>query len=526
MFFRDLNLNPIILEALQAKGYEKPTPIQAGAIPPLLEGRDVWGCAQTGTGKTAAFALPILNNLAAKPFTKTGAVRALILSPTRELAVQIDEQIRLYGKGLRLRSCVIFGGVSEVPQKQKLRQGVEIVVATPGRLMDLLNQKALSLSHVEVFTLDEADRMLDMGFIHDVRRISALLPEKRQTLLFSATMPPEIRSLAKNLLRDPVNVEVNPVSSTAAKIEQSVYHVSRNLKPALLKELLLDDAIVRALVFTRTKHGADKVVRALDKSGVFAEAIHGNKAQNARQRALNNFKSGQTRVLVATDIASRGIDVQEISHVFNYDLPEVAESYVHRIGRTGRNGASGVAVAFCDGEERNYLRAIERTTRQQLPVRETPRDLQPIPAGDPTPRDERDARGQGRPQRPRPEGRFDAQRREARQGDARGPRQQSGEYRGPREGFGGPAERSGDREGAARPKTYSNPAAERGRSSFRGNGAAHGHQGAPRTPGRSGEGQGQGGQGRAPEGRGEYVPFWKRRVAQSDRRRPSQESTR
>jgi ATP-dependent RNA helicase RhlE len=510
MFFRDLNLNPIILEALKAKGYESPTPIQAGAIPPLLEGRDVWGCAQTGTGKTAAFALPILKNLAAKPFTKTGAVRALILSPTRELAVQIDEQIRLYGKGLRLRSCVIFGGVSEVPQKQKLRQGVEIVVATPGRLMDLLNQKALSLSHVEVFTLDEADRMLDMGFIHDVRRISALLPEKRQTLLFSATMPPEIRSLAKNLLRDPVNVEVNPVSSTAAKIEQSVYHVSRNLKPALLKELLLDDAIVRALVFTRTKHGADKVVRALDKSGVFAEAIHGNKAQNARQRALNNFKSGQTRVLVATDIASRGIDVQEISHVFNYDLPEVAESYVHRIGRTGRNGASGVAVAFCDGEERNYLRAIERTTRQQLPVRETPRDLQPIPAGDPSPRDER----------------FDAQRREARQGDSRGPRQQTGEYRGPREGFGGPADRPADREGAARPKTYSNPAAERGRSSFRGNAPSHGHQGASRGPGGPG-GRPQGeGQGRAPEGRGEYVPFWKRRVAQSDRRRPSQESTR
>src|SRR5690606_3630421 len=248
-----------------------------------------------------------------------------------------------YGKALRLRTSVIFGGGSDFGQKQKLRQGVEILVATPGRLMDLLGQKALTLNHVEICTLDEADRMLDMGFIHDVRRIAALLPEKRQTLLFSATMPPEIRALAKNLLHDPVNVEVNPVSSTAAKIEQSVYHVSRNMKPTLLGNLLRDASITRALVFTRTKHGADKVVRALGRFDVFAEAIHGNKAQGARQRALNNFKDGRTRVLVATDIASRGIDVQEISHVFNYDLPEVAETYVHRIGRTGRNGASGTA---------------------------------------------------------------------------------------------------------------------------------------------------------------------------------------
>src|SRR5690606_37887413 len=250
-------------------------PIQAGAIPPLLEGRDVWGCAQTGTGKTAAFALPILHQLASRPFVKTNAVRALILSPTRELALQIGEQFAAYGNGLRLRSTVIFGGVGDAPQKAKLRQGVEILVATPGRLMDLLGQKALTLDHVEIFTLDEADRMLDMGFIHDVRRIAALLPQKRQTLLFSATMPPEIRSLAASLLRDPVSVEVNPVSSTAAKIEQSVYHVSRQLKPALLGTLLKDPSIRRALVFTRTKHGSDKVVRALARFGVAAEAIHG-----------------------------------------------------------------------------------------------------------------------------------------------------------------------------------------------------------------------------------------------------------
>src|SRR5690606_19220601 len=283
MLFRELNLNPTILAALQAKGYEKPTPIQAGAIPAVLEERDVWGCAQTGTGKTAAFALPILHNLASRPFVKTNAVRALVLSPTRELALQIAEQFIAYGKGLRLRTAVIFGGVSDYGQKQRLKQGVEILVATPGRLMDLLGQNALNLNHVEIFTLDEADRMLDMGFIHDVRRVSALLPPKRQTLLFSATMPPEIKALAKNLLRDPVNVEVNPVSSTAVKIEQSVYHVSRNLKPTLLGHLLKDTTIRSALVFTRTKHGADKVVRALDRFGVFAEAIHGNKAQGARQ---------------------------------------------------------------------------------------------------------------------------------------------------------------------------------------------------------------------------------------------------
>ncbi len=494
MLFRDLNLNPAILAALEAKGYEKPTPIQGGAIPAVLEERDVWGCAQTGTGKTAAFALPILHNLASRPFVKTNAVRALVLSPTRELALQIAEQFNAYGKGLRLRTAVIFGGVSDYGQKQRLRQGVEILVATPGRLMDLLAQNALTLNHVEIFTLDEADRMLDMGFIHDVRRISALLPPKRQTLLFSATMPAEIKALAKNLLRDPVNVEVNPVSSTATKIEQSVYHVSRNLKPTLLGHLLKDPAIRSALVFTRTKHGADKVVRALDRFGVLAEAIHGNKAQGARQRALTNFKSGRTRVLVATDIASRGIDVQEITHVFNYDLPEVAESYVHRIGRTGRNGASGTAVAFCDNEERSYLRQIERVTRMQLPVMHLPEMTPPPPLSPEAARAEAE-----RPRRP--------------EGNGRGPRPEGGRSgyasRGGSPSGGRGGDRRGDRpERSDAPRTYGNPAATRAQGSGEGRG-----------PRREGQGSGQ--------PRRDYVPFWKRASGQGDdRRRPSQQHSR
>jgi ATP-dependent RNA helicase RhlE len=468
-------------------------------------------------------------------------VRALILSPTRELALQINEQFVAYGKGLRLRSTVIFGGVGDMPQKNKLRQGVEILVATPGRLMDLLGQKALTLDHVEVFTLDEADRMLDMGFIHDVRRIAALLPQKRQTLLFSATMPPEIRSLAKSLLHDPVNVEVNPVSSTAAKIEQSVYHVSRATKPALLGKLLGDPSISRALVFTRTKHGADKVVRALDRFGVGAEAIHGNKAQNARQRALSNFKNGSTRVLVATDIASRGIDVQDISHVFNYDLPEVAESYVHRIGRTGRNGASGTAIAFCDGEERSYLRQIERVTRMALPVAELPKDL-PMPAaaevGEPRERDERpqgrfggrpEGRGQGggRPGAGRPyggsQGRSQGSAPSRTRDDNTRP-SMMGRQDDRRGGYSSPARdsRGGDRpqrsEGSARPesrtdsRTFSNPASERGRGP-RGSsqGSRDRHHDGRQADSRGGNAPARRRpeQGEAPA-RKDYVPFWKR----------------
>jgi ATP-dependent RNA helicase RhlE len=416
--------------------------------------------------------------------------------------LQIAEQFEAYGKGLRLRSAVIFGGVSDYGQKQRLRQGVEILVATPGRLMDLLAQKALTLDHVEVFTLDEADRMLDMGFIHDVRRIAALLPQKRQTLMFSATMPPEIRALAKNLLRDPVSVEVSPVSSTVVKIEQSVYHVSRNLKPNLLGHLLKDTSIRSALVFTRTKHGADKVVRALDRFGVFAEAIHGNKAQGARQRALTNFKTGRTRVLVATDIASRGIDVQEISHVFNYDLPEVAESYVHRIGRTGRNGASGFAVAFCDGEERAYLRQIERLTRQQLPVLNVPEMAAPPPLSPEAARAE--AERSARPERgsrgARPEG--------GRSSYASRPTQGTGNR-----SSGRPPERRSDAPARSdTPRTYGNAAATR----------HHGSTGDSRGPRREGDGH-------APrhEGRKEYTPFWKRNSASSaDRRRPSQQESR
>jgi len=525
MLFQDLDLNPTILAALKAKGYESPTPIQAGAIPAVLQERDVWGCAQTGTGKTAAFALPILHNLAKRPFVKTNAVRALVLSPTRELALQIAEQFDAYGKGLRLRTAVIFGGVSDYGQKQRLRQGVEILVATPGRLMDLLAQNALTLNHVEIFTLDEADRMLDMGFIHDVRRISTLLPQNRQTLLFSATMPPEIKQLAKNLLRDPVNVEVNPVSSTAAKIEQSVYHVSRNMKPNLLGHLLKDTSITSALVFTRTKHGADKVVRALDRFGVFAEAIHGNKAQGARQRALTNFKSGRTRVLVATDIASRGIDVQEISHVFNYDLPEVPESYVHRIGRTGRNGASGTAVAFCDNDERSYLRQIERVTRVQLPVMPLPEMAAPPPlspeaARAEAERAERPRRNEGPSRGPRGEGSRGGF------GGGRGPARSSD--RGDRPSYGDRPQRA---ERSDAPRTYGNPAAGRqgGSGARGGNGGGYGggygggSQGG-RGPRREGSGSSQGGTG---EGRREFVPFWKRFSGNpDDRRRPSQQRDR
>jgi ATP-dependent RNA helicase RhlE len=296
----------------------------------------------------------------------------LILSPTRELALQIAESFQAYGRGLPLRSAVIFGGVSDMPQKQNLRHGVDILVATPGRLLDLHAQRAVHLDKVEIFVLDEADRMLDMGFIHDMRRIAALLPAQRQTLFFSATMPPEIRSLSKNLLRDPVHVEVTPVSSAAPNIEQSVYQVSRNLKPSLLRRLVADPAISRALVFTRTKHGADRVCKTLERHAIVAEAIHGNKTQGARQRALANFKAGRVRILVATDIAARGIDVTDISHVFNFDLPEVPETYVHRIGRTARAGASGTAVAFCDPEERSYLHGIERLIRQRLKVMPTP----------------------------------------------------------------------------------------------------------------------------------------------------------
>ncbi len=372
MLFKDLNLIPSILSAVEAQGYTAPSPIQAASIPPILERKDLIGCAQTGTGKTAAFALPILQNLMASKPSVPNCIRALILTPTRELAAQIEENFIAYGKNLPLRTTVIFGGVGEGPQKAQLRRGVDILIATPGRLIDLLGQRALTLSHLEIFTLDEADRMLDMGFVHDVRRICALLPAHRQTLFFSATMPPEIRKLADGLLRNPVRVEVTPVSSTVDKIEQGLYFVRQDSKSALLKHVLSDPSVKRALVFTRTKHGADRLRKALDANNIPSEAIHGNKSQGARQRSLANFKEGTTRVLVATDLAARGIDVDDITHVVNYDLPAEPETYVHRIGRTARAGASGISLSFCGPDDRGLLASIERLIKKRINVVDTP----------------------------------------------------------------------------------------------------------------------------------------------------------
>jgi ATP-dependent RNA helicase RhlE len=367
MLFTDLGLIDPILKALSAEGYTSPTPIQQQAIPFALAGKDVLGCAQTGTGKTAAFSIPILQQLTQKESSKRG-VRALILTPTRELAIQIDESLTAYGKFLPLRHTVVFGGVSQFAQTSALKRGVDILVATPGRLLDLMNQGFVDLRSLEVFVLDEADRMLDMGFIHDVKKIIAKLPAKRQTLFFSATMPNEIQKLADSLLHQPAKVEVTPPSSTVDKIEQSLYFTNKNDKKDLLVHLLQEKGINTALVFTRTKHGADKIVKFLQKTKIKSAAIHGNKSQNARQKALQDFKSGDLTVLVATDIAARGIDIDELSYVFNYDLPNVPETYVHRIGRTGRAGNKGVAIAFCDAEERKELRDIEKTIAKKIPV--------------------------------------------------------------------------------------------------------------------------------------------------------------
>ena len=370
MTFDELQLHETLLRAVKAEGYTTPTPIQEKAIPHALMGKDVLGVAQTGTGKTAAFALPILQRLSAKaPAGGSRPVRCLVLTPTRELAGQVGESFMTYGRNLPLRHAVIFGGVGQAAQVQSLRSGVDVLVATPGRLLDLMDQGFVSLRSLEVFVLDEADRMLDMGFIHDVRKVIKALPARRQTLFFSATMPPEIVDLSRNLLTDPVRVEVTPVSSTAETVTQQVYFVEREAKRGLLAHLLKDEArIPRALVFTRTKHGANRVAKQLEQAGVHAAAIHGNKSQNARERALDDFRSGDIRVLVATDIAARGIDIDGLSFVINYDLPNVPEQYVHRIGRTGRAGASGTAVSFCDAEERAYLRDIERTIRRGVPV--------------------------------------------------------------------------------------------------------------------------------------------------------------
>ena len=370
MTFKELNLSAPLLRAVQEAGYETPSPIQASAIPPVLAGRDLMGCAQTGTGKTAAFALPMLDRLTANPPRRKGAIRALILTPTRELALQIGESFEAYGKYLKLRSTVIFGGVGQAPQVEALKKGVDILIACPGRLNDLIGQGFIDLSDLEIFVLDEADRMLDMGFVHDVKKVIAKLPKERQNLMFSATMPAEIEQLAAGILRKPAFVKVDPVSSTVDRIQQSLYHVEKGNKKFLLPWLIknLQPPVVNALVFSRTKHGADKIARDLTKQGIPAAAIHGNKSQTARVTALEDFKAGKTKVLVATDIAARGIDISELSHVFNYDLPEVPETYVHRIGRTARAGADGTAVSFCAPEEQEYLAGIEKLNRRKIPV--------------------------------------------------------------------------------------------------------------------------------------------------------------
>jgi ATP-dependent RNA helicase RhlE len=366
--FENLNLIDPILRALKNEGYSNPTPIQEKAIPIILQRKDLLGCAQTGTGKTAAFAVPILQLLNDEKISQGRTIRSLILTPTRELAIQIGDSFTSYGKYTGIKHTVIFGGVGQRPQTDVLKAGIDILIATPGRLIDLINQKYIDLKYVSLFVLDEADRMLDMGFIHDVKKIISFLPRKKQTLFFSATMPPEISKLADSILVDPEKIAVTPVSSTVDTIKQSLYFVDKINKKRLLIHLLKDEAVNTALIFTRTKHGADKVAKDLNKAGIVADSIHGNKSQQARQRALNNFKAGKTRALVATDIAARGIDIDELSHVINFEIPNVAETYVHRIGRTGRAGLSGIALSLCDSEERDYLKDIYKLISKQIPV--------------------------------------------------------------------------------------------------------------------------------------------------------------
>jgi len=391
MSFQSLNLIAPILESLYYEGYSVPTPIQQQAIPLVLQGNDLLGCAQTGTGKTAAFAIPILQLLSQTPGnSKKRKIRSLILTPTRELAIQIGESFLAYGRYLTQMHTVVYGGVNQLQQTLALQRGVDILIATPGRLLDLMGQGYISLSDIEIFVLDEADRMLDMGFIHDIRKIITYLPQKRQSLFFSATMPPDIVKLANTIVHNPKKVEVTPSATTVDTIEQYIYYVDKGNKNALLIDLLRNKSIRTALVFTRTKFGADKVMRTLVKNNIRAEAIHGNKAQNARQRALSNFKAQTTRVLVATDIAARGLDVDDLQFVINYEIPNIAETYVHRIGRTGRAGAAGTAYSFCDAEEKAYLRDIEKLINKKIPVvadhpfvpaerrTETSSDLKPV----------------------------------------------------------------------------------------------------------------------------------------------------
>ena len=367
--FDALNLSENICRAVRGQKYETPTPIQQQAIPHLLEGRDLLGCAQTGTGKTAAFALPILHRLSEGRQTPgSKGPRALILTPTRELAAQISDSFRVYGKHLNLKQAVVYGGVSPKPQISSLRRGVDILIATPGRMIDLYQQRSFRLDQIEVFVLDEADRMLDMGFLPDIKKIYALTPDNRQSMLFSATLPDDILRLTKQFLTDPVKVSVTPPASTVDRIDQRVLFVDRENKGALLESVLLDNDIQRALVFSRTKHGANRIVKNLSKAKIKADSIHGNKSQAARMEALKKFRSGKVQVLVATDIASRGLDVEGITHVINYELPNEAESYVHRVGRTARAGATGVALSFCDAGEKGYLHNIERTINRVVTV--------------------------------------------------------------------------------------------------------------------------------------------------------------
>jgi ATP-dependent RNA helicase RhlE len=400
MKFSELNLSDPILRAVEAEGYSVATPIQAKAIPLVLAGHDVMGCAQTGTGKTAAFALPLIQKLSNTPRPANNRARVLVLAPTRELAVQIADGFRAYGRNAGIRHFVIFGGVNQRPQVDALKRGLDVIIATPGRLLDLVNQGFVDLRSIDTLVLDEADRMLDMGFITDIRKIAGMCPKERQTLMFSATMAPEIRQLAQALLRNPTRVEVTPVAQTADNIEQSVYFVEKKNKHILLAHLYNELPMARAIVFTRTKHGADKLIRHLHGHGIKAEAIHGNKSQNARQRALDNFKRSKTPVLVATDIAARGIDVDNITHVVNYDLTHEPETYVHRIGRTARAGASGAAVSLVDHEEKSNLRAIEKLLRKQITVKtDHPEYPKGSPPGDRDNADRREHRGE-RSERP------------------------------------------------------------------------------------------------------------------------------
>jgi len=398
MTFDELDLIEPILNALKNEGYTSPTPIQEKSIPIILKGGDLLGCAQTGTGKTAAFAIPILQQLYNQKGDNRGQrkIKALIVTPTRELAIQIGESFASYGKNTNLKHAVIFGGVSQSSQVNAIKSGVEILIATPGRLLDLIGQGVVKMNELSIFVLDEADRMLDMGFIHDVKKILKVIPEKRQSLFFSATMPESIMVLASKILTDPRKVEVTPVSSTAETIQQEVFFVDAGNKKDLLIHVLEDESIITALVFTRTKHGADKVVKILAKANVKAEAIHGNKSQNARQKALKNFKDHSTRVLVATDIAARGIDIDELAFVINYEIPNIPETYVHRIGRTGRAGNNGKAISFCDVEERAYLKDIQKLIDIQLPVN----NEHPFPAQNNTPEGKAKAQPQQRNARP------------------------------------------------------------------------------------------------------------------------------